>query len=292
MNKIFLTILIVILIASTAYFTMNPAKIKEVRFYDSSVKVENQETKSESPAPKIVKKEVAPKPQIQKVQPIKTTPKKLIETPPKPIQAPKQTPMPKAIQKTPVAKKTTPEPKPIPIKAPVQTKKTEPKTPVQKTTVKTVQKPKTETKTPPKIVQNTPPPQKVLSEREETIAWNQWRANVANELLRLSNFKKQTSKTHIPARTHIFFNFDVDINGNISNISIRTTPSSSLSAAKNFYTPLIMMMNRKPVVKFPEGTKRTNVTVSDEMEIIPSSEKANYADPSSYSDYEKIKIKP
>ena len=81
----------------------------------------------------------------------------------------------------------------------------------------TVEKPQiaTETKT-NQQPQVQPTVKKVLTEQEEIIAWNKWRSDLQNKLMR-------DSKISAPIGTGFLFSFTVDKYGNISNLKTWST---------------------------------------------------------------------
>ena len=54
-----------------------------------------------------------------------------------------------------------------------------------------------------------------MTEQEEIIAWNKWRSNVQNQIMRNSNIE------YAPLGTMFTFNFVVDKFGNVSNIKVQ-----------------------------------------------------------------------
>lgn len=173
--------------------------------------------------------------------------------------------------------------KPTPPKAPVQIKKAVPQPQIQKTTAKTVQKPKAEAKAPVKVVPKAQPAKQVLSEKEETIVWNQWRANVENEIVKLLVSTKILNRSYA---SRIDYTFDVDTAQNISNINITVSPTRAQSEAEPKFRKIISMLNKSSALKFPKGTQRTKVMVKDSVHHEGSGEASNASD---YSDYEKIR---
>ena len=131
---------------------------------------------------------------------------------------------------------------------------------------------------------------KGLTEYEETIAWNQWHANLANEIHRLSNLRQEDFKVTI-YKTKVYYSFDVDNNRNISNIiiTVENLPSKNdTNKVITHFKTIINMMNNKPILKFVEGSQRTSVHVQDSIKWVnPGEEKTTNA--SKYSDYETVK---
>ena len=168
---------------------------------------------------------------------------------------------------------------------------------IQTQTSKVVQKPKPPSKVQPppkpqsksKVMTPTKlkaqPKQKVLTAYEETIAWNQWHANVVNEFVRLS----QSRNTALDPKkgTKVSFDFRVDKNGNVSDVRILVDNPSELYTAYQQFAPYIKALSKKSVLKFPAGTQRTVTTVSDSF--ILESGPTSQLNSSRYKDYETVK---
>lgn len=128
---------------------------------------------------------------------------------------------------------------------------------------------------------------------EETVSalvWNQWRADVTNTFLRAWS-KNAFGKNKEAQRVR--YSFDVDNKGNITNIYI--TPFDATGNACSEDVKLVILESVKTslikiqysyVLKFPEGSKRTKVTVSDTY--VPYN-MGRYAKASDYNDTETVK---
>lgn len=149
----------------------------------------------------------------------------------------------------------------------------------------TVQKPTNKNISTPKSTN-----QNTLTEYEETIAWNQWRANLANEILRLGKLKQENFKV-TRYKTKVYYSFDVDKYKNISNIivTVENLPNKNdtYKVITHFKT-IINMMNHKPILQFVEGSQRTSVHVKNSMKWVKVGE-ATPTRASDYSDNERIK---
>ena len=119
-----------------------------------------------------------------------------------------------------------------------------------------------------------------MTEEEEIIAWNKWRANVTNQLMKDS----YVGSAFIGTTFH--FTFVVDKFGNVSNIRVEANPNVYMDLARDGLKPAIANLQRKPILNFPQGTKRTTVIVDDSFQISTSN---IYATPNLYSDYERVK---
>jgi hypothetical protein len=144
----------------------------------------------------------------------------------------------------------------------------------------------------PKQVQN-PAPQRVaqlpqqvqvrqpgqLTEAEEIIAWNKWRSDFQNRVMKDSNVSA-------PMGTIFYFTCVVDKFGNISNINTWAVPQDYTPEAKQRIKPAIANLQGQSILKFPQGTKRTTVTINDGKFGISFSER--FSSPGDFSDYERV----
>ena len=173
------------------------------------------------------------------------------------------------------------------VKHPEETKTTKyVNTDTQKTTTKTktVDIPKTPANTQQKTVQIPPTQPKsssnpYMTEEEEIIAWNVWRSNIQNQIMKDSNID------FAPYGTVFTFTFIVDKFGNVSNIKVECSHPSFMDVARNNVKPAISNLQKKPILKFPRGTKRTS-TVVQGMFLIGT--QTRYSTPDNYSDYERV----
>ena len=126
-------------------------------------------------------------------------------------------------------------------------------------------------------------PQKVvkpiLTEQEEIIAWNKWRSNLQNQVMR-------DSKVSAPLGTQFKFSFTVDKFGNMSNIKVWSTSPAYTDYAVRMIKPVLMNYRNKPILNFPEGTKRVITNVNGGFVI---SRVTEYSTPADYHDYEHVK---
>ena len=173
------------------------------------------------------------------------------------------------------------------VKHPEETKTTKyVNTDTQKTTTKTktVDIPKTPANTQQKTVQIPPTQPKsssnpYMTEEEEIIAWNVWRSNIQNQIMKDSNID------FAPYGTVFTFTFIVDKFGNVSNIKVECSHPSFMDVARNNVKPAISNLQKKPILNFPRGTKRTS-TVVQGMFLIGT--QTRYSTPDNYSDYERV----
>ena len=189
----------------------------------------------------------------------------------------------KQVIKTPV-KQTTPikTQKPVTnavkqqLQKPVQQKKTD----VQKVIVQ--EKPKEN------IAEKKQEPikkEKQLVTQQETIAWNKWRADIANSI---GATTMATLKEKVEVGTKIKYSFDVDKNEQISNIVvsiIKGPTSSGAQSAKSTIYKAIKSLNGKNILTFPKGSNRTSTQVVGAIEL---SDKTMKIDKNMFNDYETV----
>ncbi len=186
------------------------------------------------------------------------------------------------------------------IQKPIQTVKKQPSTPQIKTEVKTVAKPaqtivkterKQEQQTQTVIKQEQPPkPQivkttqtqtapKVLTQREEEIAWNVWRSNLQNQIM------QDVRMPALPNGIIFKFTFDVDKFGKISNIYTYSDNPAYTPYAIQYIAPVIRSYQGKSILNFPQGSTRTSTVFKGGWRISASE---RLSTPKDYNDYEKV----
>ena len=271
-------ILIIILFISTlCILGFNPKMHKRVFIYDSSysiVEEDNQEPEKIETLPVkeqkvevkkvdkieqniIVQKNNTPKTDIVTVKNEKQLPQKVIK---------------QEIQPKNILKKETAN---IKTKPPQQVKKD-----TQKVVINT---PKQEIKEQPKIVvknETVKQEPKILTQKEEEIAWNIWRSNLQNQIM------KDTKLPYVPKGTVFKFSFDVDKYGRISSIKTWSLTSNYTPIAIQYIAPVIRSYQGKDILDFPIGTQRTTTNFTGGWKI---SDSAIYSTPNDYNDIEKVK---
>lgn len=148
--------------------------------------------------------------------------------------------------------------------------------------VKPVTKKQQEPKQPVKIIEDVKPQENKphqLTEQEEIIAWNKWRSNLQNQVMK-------DAPTRAPLGTVFKFSFTVDKYGNMSNIKVWSENPNYTDLAVRVIKPVLSSYSHKPILNFPEGTKRVITNVTGGYVI---STRTKYSSPSDYSDYEKVK---
>lgn len=281
MNKLNIIVFVLILTIFT-FFVMvkRPNMHKQILITDANYTFVEEETTPPMPV-KIqsqnietqqnmqLQNKVAPKPspkidnKQQPQQQIKPAIKK--QPPTKPVEQKTQKPQVKKTQKTTVNKTQALN------KTPVQ------KPAVKKTTIKEVQK-----TTPPKVVTQkpvAPVKQETLTEREEIIAWNNWRSQIQNRVM-------TDTKIGAPMGTQFLFSFTVDKFGNMSNVKVWSQNPVYTDLGVRVVKPVLMGYQNKPILNFPEGTKRVITNVTGGFYIATNTK---YSSSKDYSDFEKVK---
>ena len=143
------------------------------------------------------------------------------------------------------------------------------------TETKKVEVPKTEQKTVAKPVEQV----KVLTQQEETIAWNIWRSNLQNKIMR------DTKLPIMPAGIVFKFSFTVDQYGKVSNVQTWSETPSYTPYAIQYIAPVIRSYQGREILNFPKGTQRTSTNVTGGWRI---SANEKFSTPHDYNDIEKV----
>ncbi len=118
-----------------------------------------------------------------------------------------------------------------------------------------------------------------MTEQEEIIAWNKWRSNVQNQIMRNSNIE------YAPLGTMFTFNFVVDKFGNVSNIKVNCSNPNYMDVARNNVKTAISKLQKQPILNFPKGTQRKSTVVQGYFFIALEE---RYSTPNNFSDFERI----
>lgn len=100
-----------------------------------------------------------------------------------------------------------------------------------------------------------------MTEQEELIAWGKWRSNIHNQIM------KDSDIGYAPYGVVFTFNFLVDKYGNVSNIKVEAIPSQYMDIARNGVKPAISRLQKKAILNFPRGTRRTSTVVNGSFAI-------------------------
>ena len=121
--------------------------------------------------------------------------------------------------------------------------------------------------------------QKVLTAQEELIAWNVWRSNLQNQII------KDSKLPVLPMGTVFKMSFDVDRNGRVSNVQTWSTNPQYTPYAIEHIAPVIRSYQGKAILEFPRGSARTSTTFEGRFKIAQTS---TYSNPSDYHDVERV----
>ncbi|MBQ2645638.1 hypothetical protein IJG14_08730, partial [bacterium] len=124
-----------------------------------------------------------------------------------------------------------------------------------------------------------PKQEKVLTEQEEIIAWNKWRSDLQNKLMK-------DSKITAPMGTSFMFSFTVDKYGNITNLKTWSSNPSYTPMAVRIIKPLLLSYQKTYILKFPEGSKRIITNANGGFTMASAT---RYSSPSDYNDYERVR---
>ena len=186
-----------------------------------------------------------------------------------------QTPIQSTTQKTTISEpvRTVTTTQTTPISNSETTSQNVQKAPVGNTTV-AVTKPVT-TNT---ITTQAPQP-KVLTAQEEEIAWNKWRSNLQNQIM------KDSRMPNMPQGTVFKFSFTVDKYGKVTNVKTYSTNPAYTPYAIQYIAPAIRNYQGHSILNFPAGSNRVITDVSGSWMISTS---AKYSTPQDFNDIEKV----
>lgn len=265
--KLFLHIIAILVVVSTlSICALKPEMHKSVLVYNSDYKLVTDDA-VQVETTQIPVMEIPAQPQVQTVQ-------NKVET----VTQPKtQTTVQKTVQ-TPKKQTST------------QTVKTEPKTTVKTTPTVTrteqTTKPKTQTvvkqeqKQEPHVIQTqTQATPKVLTQKEEEIAWNVWRSNLQNKIM------QDVKLPALPSGIIFRFSFNVDKYGRITNIYTSSDNPAFTPYAIQYIAPVIRSYQGKSILNFPEGSSRISTEFKGGWKISASE---RLSTPQDYNDYEKV----
>ncbi len=120
---------------------------------------------------------------------------------------------------------------------------------------------------------------KVLTQQEETIAWNIWRSNLQNKIM------QDTKLPMMPAGIVFKFSFSVDKYGKVSNVQTWSETPSYTPYAIQYIAPVIRSYQGRAILNFPMGTQRTSTNVTGGWRI---SVNEKFSTPQDYNDVEKV----
>ena len=274
----FLKILLVLLIISTLAISITKPKMhSKVMIFDSDYIVDESDIEVEDttiPMAEIKQEPIKETKVVEKIDvqiPVSTTqtkvqkadtkvvvvPTKVQKVEVKPTQSKVQT-----VQKQ--AQQVTKQVETKPAQVAVQVQK-----PKETVTVVTPKEATTQTKT---QVQT-------KSERELEIAWNKWRSDIQNQIM------KDVRLPYIQEGTVFKFAFDVDKYGKITNVKTWSLTPSYTPIAIQHIAPVIRSYQGKSILIFPTGSDRVVTHVEGGWKI---SDRAVYSRPQDYNDIERV----
>ncbi len=163
------------------------------------------------------------------------------------------------------------------------TKVEQPKTTTQTKKQTSPQTKQTQTKTAPKTTTTQKPKQtqaRKMTQAEEEIAWNKWRSNLQNSIMRDAQLPT------VEQGTVFRFTFNVDKYGRISNVKTWSLTPSYTPIAIEYIAPVIRSYQGKSILNFPAGSERMKVEFDGKMKVASAQK---YSTPQDYNDYEKIR---
>ena len=125
---------------------------------------------------------------------------------------------------------------------------------------------------------STPPP-KQLTAQEEAIAWNKWRSNLQNQIM------KDSKLPNVPNGTIFKFSFSVDKYGKVTNVKTWSETQMYTPYAIQYIAPVIRNYQGRSILNFPSGSNRVTTDVTGGWKISTS---AKYSTPQDFNDIEKV----
>ena len=124
-----------------------------------------------------------------------------------------------------------------------------------------------------------PQPVKVMTAQEEEIAWNKWRSNLQNQIM------KDSKMPNMPTGTVFKFSFTVDKYGKVTNVKTWSTTPQYTPYAIQYIAPAIRSYQGHSILNFPAGSSRVTTEVTGGWKIATS---AKYSTPQDFNDIEKV----
>lgn len=154
-----------------------------------------------------------------------------------------------------------------------------------KETVKKTETPKTVSKVTSKpankVQQTTSNPQaKTMTPQQEEIAWNVWRSNLQNQIM------KDSRLPDVQNGVVFKFSFTVDKYGKVSNVKTWSLNPSYTPMAIQYIAPVIRGYQGHSILDFPAGSNRVITNVEGGFKV---SNTSKYSSPTDYNDTETVK---
>lgn len=242
-SSFFKILLVITIIITACICSVKPQMHSSVVVTDSSYMVTEQDYKPEE----VKKNDVIATVSREELQKPKTVAKKVVEPVTNTVQK-KQV----SEKKNNIAKKVE-APKKV-MQAPKQ----------EKVVTKTQTKPATTT----------------MTAKQEEIAWNVWRSNLQNQIM------KDSKLPDIPTGVVFKFKFTVDKYGKVSSVKTWSLNPSYTPIAIQYIAPVIRSYQGHSILDFPSGTNRVITDVEGGFKVSTSS---RYSSPTDYNDVETVK---
>lgn len=120
-----------------------------------------------------------------------------------------------------------------------------------------------------------------INTKENKVVWNKWHSDLSNKILKDKMVPQDES-----LNTVNFIQFNVDSNGNISNIKIKTEPEKYTKIAQKYYMDYLNSLNGNPILEFPKDSNRKVILVET---AITAANTTRYSKPEDFSDNETIR---
>ena len=154
-----------------------------------------------------------------------------------------------------------------------ETKKVEAPKTVAKTNSKSA--PKTQ-----KIQTQSKPQTKTMTQQQEEIAWNVWRSNLQNQIM------KDSRLPDVQNGIVFKFTFTVDKYGKVSNVKTWSLNPSYTPMAIQYIAPVIRGYQGHSILDFPNGSNRVITNVEGGFKV---SNTSKYSSPTDYNDTETVR---
>ncbi len=134
----------------------------------------------------------------------------------------------------------------------------------------------------PNIQSSTSAPVVSMTAAEEEIAWNKWRSNLYNNIMRDAGAKLP----NMPNGIIFKYSFNVDKYGKITNVQTWSTTSGYTPYAIQYIAPVIRSYQGHSILNFPTGSNRVTTEVTGAWKI---SSNQKYSTENNFNDIEKVK---
>lgn len=119
----------------------------------------------------------------------------------------------------------------------------------------------------------------------KSVSWNIWRSNFVNQIV--DDLGLLQDIDNYPEGTWLYYSFDVDRMGNISNVKVFSPIINKQD--KQIIANMFKKYAHKKITKFPKNSKRTKTTVNGIVMI--SYFASRYTSPDDFSDVENVRYR-